>query len=143
MAELNARLADPAPLDIADSRRMGLAVVARLAARHGLDVTLQLPSAGEGLVAVVQVPGRLVVVEAETSDLPVSRRVVPRLLERPALPGGEPVDVPHPRSTLVPVVPGHIHTPDGPTVDAGADAVRELLTGYQKALTNTEGRPSA
>ncbi|GAA4245889.1 sensor histidine kinase [Dactylosporangium darangshiense] len=151
LAELNARLAGTTPEEPGDGPHAGLAVVARLAARHGLSVTLQLPPKGHGLRALVHLPAAVVVlVPAATGPL-ATRRPTPRTPWRPALPGGEPVDVPHPRSTLVPVVPGPVPAPDGPTVEAEPEAVRELLTGQQHATaehpvtasTTTEGRPSA
>ncbi|WP_432987787.1 ATP-binding protein [Dactylosporangium sp. CA-233914] len=153
LAEHNARLADPPPLDAAEAHRLGFAVVARLAARHGLTVTLRPPPSGRGLRAIVQLPPALVLsAPLPAVDPPVVRRLPPRPFERgQALPGGEPVDVPHPRSTLVPVVRGPVRTPDGPTVDLEPEAVRDLLTGYQQAATphpvtaatNTEGPPAA
>ncbi|MEV4514297.1 sensor histidine kinase [Dactylosporangium sp. NPDC049525] len=169
LEELNGRLdtggADPP----ASGPRLGLAVVARLAARHGLDVTLQ-PSAGsDGLVATVRLPSSLLcepapvpvspapvmsapVVSAPVVSAPVvsapavsapavsapavptpvapapvapavvARSLPPRLLERsPALPGGEPMDIPHPRkdSGRIPVAPVGVAA-DGPTVEARA-----------------------
>ncbi|WP_433614785.1 ATP-binding protein [Dactylosporangium sp. CA-139114] len=143
LAELNARLADPPPLDAAEAHRTGLAVAARLAARHGLTVTLRPPPSGHGLRAIVQLPATLVLdTPAPAADPPAARRLPPRPFERgQALPGGEPVDIPHPRSTLAPVVPGPVHTPDGPTVDLDPGAAKELMTGYQHATT--EGRSSA
>ncbi|MET7392158.1 nitrate- and nitrite sensing domain-containing protein [Dactylosporangium sp. NPDC005572] len=123
LADLNRRLVEPPPLDVADSRQMGFAVVARLAARHGVDVHLQAPPSGGGLVAVVRVPAGLVRAAEPVAVAVASgqREALPRPLDRsPALPGGEPVDVPAPRNgtTMVPVVPGPRVTPDGPTVDA-------------------------
>ncbi|WP_433058232.1 ATP-binding protein [Dactylosporangium sp. CS-033363] len=137
LAELNARLADPPPLDAAEAHRTGLAVAARLAARHGLTVTLRPPPSGRGLRAVVQLPPELILDPISfPPDSPVARRLPPpRPFERgQVLPGNEPVDVPHPRSTLVPVVPGPVRTPDTPTVDLEPEAARDLLT---------EGRSSA
>ncbi|GAA3270477.1 sensor histidine kinase [Dactylosporangium vinaceum] len=149
LAELNARLADPPPLDASEAHHTGLAVAARLAARHGLTVTLRPPPSGTGLRAIVRIPADLVLDSpSPATDPPVARRLPPRPFERGgALPGGEPVDVPHPRSTLVPVVPGPIQTSDGPTVVLEPESVRDLMTGYQhtsgfqQALR--EGRKSA
>ena len=62
MAQLNMRLAQPPEFDLADSDRLGLFVVARLAARHGVRVTLQ-PSAYGGTSAVVLIPHGLVILE--------------------------------------------------------------------------------
>ncbi|MFD0595980.1 sensor histidine kinase [Catellatospora coxensis] len=58
--EANQRLADPPDFDPAHSSRLGLFVVARLAARHGIRVTLR-PSPYGGLTAVVLLPRELVV----------------------------------------------------------------------------------
>ncbi|TDC61923.1 sensor histidine kinase, partial [Actinomadura sp. GC306] len=62
--ELNRRLASSAEFDLADTERLGLFVVARLAARHGIKVSLQ-PSVYGGTTAVVLIPHTLVVVDEE------------------------------------------------------------------------------
>lgn len=54
----NKRLANPPTVDVTMSRRMGLFVVGRLAARHGIEVRLR-PSAGGGITAAVKIPHRL------------------------------------------------------------------------------------
>ncbi|WP_205660966.1 sensor histidine kinase [Amycolatopsis vastitatis] len=56
----NARLAHPPDVDVEVSRRMGLFVVATLATRHHIDVSLSLGAEG-GLVATVLVPAGLIV----------------------------------------------------------------------------------
>ena len=55
MAHANWRLDNPPVVDVAVSRRMGLFVVARLAARHGIRVRLRPASMG-GLTALVWLP---------------------------------------------------------------------------------------
>jgi signal transduction histidine kinase len=55
MAHANWRLDNPPVVDVAVSRRMGLFVVARLAARHGIRVRMR-PAASRGLVALVWLP---------------------------------------------------------------------------------------
>jgi signal transduction histidine kinase len=55
MAHANWRLDNPPVVDVAVSRRMGLFVVARLAARHGIRVRLR-PAVSRGLVALVWLP---------------------------------------------------------------------------------------
>jgi len=55
MAKANWRLEHPPPLDVAVSRNMGLVVVGRLAARHGIKVRLQ-PAATGGLTVLVWLP---------------------------------------------------------------------------------------
>ncbi|WBB65056.1 nitrate- and nitrite sensing domain-containing protein [Micromonospora sp. WMMD812] len=75
--ELNERLATPPQVDVAVSRMMGLVVVARLAARHGVRVELR-PGADRGTVADVTLP---------TSVL-VPRALAGRVQQPPALPAG-------------------------------------------------------
>jgi len=55
MAALNAQLADPPDFDRADADRLGLFVAGRLAARHGVDVSL-CQSPYHGIKAVVVLP---------------------------------------------------------------------------------------
>ncbi|MBX6766521.1 MAG: nitrate- and nitrite sensing domain-containing protein, partial [Actinomadura rubrobrunea] len=64
----NERLADPPEFDPADSARLGLFVVARLARRHGIQVTLR-PSPYGGTTAVVLLPSSLIV-EPEPQEPP-------------------------------------------------------------------------
>jgi signal transduction histidine kinase len=65
--ELNQRLVHPPEFDLADSDRLGLFVVSRLAARHDIRVTLQ-ESAYGGTTAVVLIPRELVI-QGEESEL--------------------------------------------------------------------------
>ncbi|MFI7700502.1 nitrate- and nitrite sensing domain-containing protein [Nonomuraea sp. NPDC049480] len=53
--DLNARLADPPEFDLADSDRLGLFVVSRLAARHGVRISLRR-SPYDGTTAIVLLP---------------------------------------------------------------------------------------
>jgi signal transduction histidine kinase len=64
LAQINARLANPPDFDLADADRLGLFVAGRLAARHGVHVTLT-PSAYRGTKAVVVLPDSIVVAPAE------------------------------------------------------------------------------
>ena len=59
MAQANWRLENPPVVDVAVSRRMGLFVVARLAARHGIRVRLRQPELG-GLTALIWLPDNLI-----------------------------------------------------------------------------------
>jgi signal transduction histidine kinase len=59
MAHANWRLDNPPVVDVAVSRRMGLFVVARLAARHGIRVRLR-PAPTGGLTALVWLPDEVV-----------------------------------------------------------------------------------
>ena len=67
MAHANWRLDNPPVVDVAVSRRMGLFVVARLAARHGIRVRLR-PAASGGLTALVWLPDEAVTHEADGSS---------------------------------------------------------------------------
>ncbi|MFG1803012.1 nitrate- and nitrite sensing domain-containing protein [Micromonospora carbonacea] len=71
LEEANRRLATPPEFDPADSARLGLFVVARLAARHGIRVQLR-PAAQGGVTAVVLIPHGLVT--SEPPPGPAGRR---------------------------------------------------------------------
>ncbi|RFU37278.1 HAMP domain-containing protein, partial [Actinomadura logoneensis] len=60
LADANARLASPPDFDPADSARLGLAIVGRLAARHDVRVTLR-PSPYGGTTAIALLPEALLV----------------------------------------------------------------------------------
>jgi signal transduction histidine kinase len=68
MAHANWRLDNPPVVDVAVSRRMGLFVVARLAARHGIRVRLRSAEA-IGLVALVWLPDEAIM--RESPDAPM------------------------------------------------------------------------
>ncbi|MFD0899114.1 sensor histidine kinase [Actinomadura sediminis] len=117
-AELNRRLASDVEFDLADTDRLGLFVVAKLAARHGVKVSLQQSAYG-GTTAIVLVPHALVTVDddlepaAAAADRPVlsaaagpdgpgGRRSVTRLESLPRLGRGarpEPAAPPTPTYT--------------------------------------------
>ncbi len=58
LAQANDLLAHPRDIDLSVSQRLGMHVVARLAARHGIAVSLN-PTPGSGLTAVVVLPAEL------------------------------------------------------------------------------------
>ena len=64
MTMLNERLARPPEFDLADSDQLGLFVVSRLAARHGVKVSLRVSGYG-GITAIVLLPRELVVAEEQ------------------------------------------------------------------------------
>jgi len=72
MAHANWRLDNPPVVDVAVSRRMGLFVVARLAARHGIRVRLR-PAASGGLTALVWLPDEAVTHDADGSSSGLGR----------------------------------------------------------------------
>jgi signal transduction histidine kinase len=75
MAHANWRLDNPPVVDVAVSRRMGLFVVARLAARHGIRVRLRPAPAG-GLTALVWLPDEVISHQSDVSP-PGTRRFEP------------------------------------------------------------------
>lgn len=74
---LNQRLSDPPGFDVADSDQLGLFVVSRLAARHGITVSLRKSSYG-GTAAIVLLPQSLVVTADEAAFLAAREYAVPR-----------------------------------------------------------------
>ncbi|WP_169314075.1 nitrate- and nitrite sensing domain-containing protein [Streptomyces piniterrae] len=64
LAEANRRVAAGTSADVPTSRQMGLFVVGRLAARHGLSVKLTMDQKGSGVRALVRVPAELVKADA-------------------------------------------------------------------------------
>ena len=74
MAHANWRLDNPPVVDVAVSRRMGLFVVARLAARHGIRVRLR-PAPTGGLTALVWLPDETVTHESVGPAMPGGRRL--------------------------------------------------------------------
>jgi K+-sensing histidine kinase KdpD len=62
LEEINRDLANPPDFDLSRSDRLGLFIAGRLAARHGIAVTLKQAAYG-GVIAVVVVPGQLVVID--------------------------------------------------------------------------------
>ena len=83
MAHANWRLDNPPVVDVAVSRRMGLFVVARLAARHGIRVRLR-PAATGGLIALVWLPDEAILHETPDGSPGVRR------IGAAAEPGPEP-----------------------------------------------------
>lgn len=93
----NRRLADPPIVDVAASRRMGLVVVGRLAARHAIRVELHAQAASrtamtDGLTALVLLPPTVVSHGGTTSaPAPLAAPTLPAARRRPVLPAPEPL----------------------------------------------------
>ncbi|MFC5751431.1 nitrate- and nitrite sensing domain-containing protein [Actinomadura rugatobispora] len=109
LAETNRRLADPPEFDLADSDRLGLFVVARLAARHEIQVVLQ-PSAYGGVTAVVLLPTALL---ADGEAAPTSRAVQNGSAPWPAARTGRVLQAEPAPPALVPPGPAMEQTPVG------------------------------
>jgi signal transduction histidine kinase len=92
MDDVNERLARPPDFDLADTDRLGLFVVAQLAARHNIKVTLRASPYG-GSTAIVLLPAELMASEALSGSDADNRgrlRTTPRRdaeLELPAIDG--------------------------------------------------------
>ncbi len=95
LAELNERLANPPVVDVAVSRMMGLVVVARLAARHGVKVELR-PARERGTIADLTLPASVLVPRALAG-----RGGVPIAGSRDGISAGRPSGAP-PRSPFGP-----------------------------------------
>jgi hypothetical protein len=68
LTDANRRLSTPSAVDVSASRRMGLFVVGRLGARHGITVHLggaPMGGPGGGVTASVTLPAHLVTVSGE------------------------------------------------------------------------------
>ena len=76
LEEANRRLANPPDFDPAHSAQLGLFVVARLAARHGIKVQLRASAYG-GITAVVLLPETLIITDPK--ELPPRRGAVAAL----------------------------------------------------------------
>ncbi len=82
LAEINRQLAQPPDFDLANADRLGLFVGAKLAARHGVRVSLRQSPYG-GTTAIVLMPNSIVVLVSAsaapgTSSLPAARRATGR-----------------------------------------------------------------
>ena len=122
LTDANRRLSTPSAVDVSASRRMGLFVVGRLGARHGITVHLggaPMGGPGGGVTASVTLPAHLVTVSGEAESGPTPRSAqaagAPAQLGVLSSPNGVPPqrtslpDRPVPRTTLAP--------PDGRPVD--------------------------
>jgi signal transduction histidine kinase len=129
LAELNERLASPPEFNPSDSEQLGLFVVAQLAKRHGIRVTLKASAYG-GTTAVVLIPQQLVVTEeAYRAGLPGdSRAGLPPSDSRAGLPQAFRAGLPE---TFRPGLPGaDLPGADLPGADLpGADLLGAGLSG--------------
>ncbi|MFD0891505.1 sensor histidine kinase, partial [Streptosporangium algeriense] len=85
-AVLNERLASPPEFDLADSERLGLFVVGRLAARHDIRVILRGSPFG-GTTAIVLIP-RAILAELPAQLTLTAERMDERPVEPPERPSG-------------------------------------------------------
>ncbi|WIX81485.1 nitrate- and nitrite sensing domain-containing protein [Amycolatopsis carbonis] len=126
----NARLANPPDVDVEVSRRMGLYVVATLAQRHHIDVSLRLAE-GTGITATVLVPTELIV-------------DAPPLPEPPAPVAAEPEPAPEllpPLAPLVAASAGPAAEEENPEPPAEAPIVPVLEPGPPRRAPVVESTP--
>ncbi|GAA4240482.1 nitrate- and nitrite sensing domain-containing protein [Actinomadura meridiana] len=124
----NERLAEPPEFDPSDTAQLGLFVVARLAERHGITVTLR-PSPYGGTTAVTLIPAAIVVDGAVD---PSPRRPTGPLQ---TLPGPAPA-LPAPAGTVRLVAEAE------PEVEVG-DALRAALQAEVGSTTEPKAEPAA
>ncbi|MGX7829311.1 nitrate- and nitrite sensing domain-containing protein [Actinokineospora sp. 24-640] len=96
LAEANARLADSGAVDATTARRMGLFVVGRLAARHGVRVWLE-PAVDQGTRAIITVPAELTLAAEPSRPVPSpapSSALAPTLAPAPREVVGPEADAP-------------------------------------------------
>ncbi|MBE1591965.1 nitrate- and nitrite sensing domain-containing protein [Nonomuraea angiospora] len=110
--ELNSKLADPPEFDLADSDRLGLFVVSRLAARHGIKVSLRR-SPYDGTTAIVLLPASLLVNLQPPAVAPATDRVAAHIARPMRALGTGPAE-PRPRGVAVAPEPLPPLGPDAP-----------------------------
>ncbi|GHJ50331.1 hypothetical protein Cs7R123_76730 [Catellatospora sp. TT07R-123] len=121
--EINEKLATPPMVDVAVSRMMGLVVVARLAARHGVKVELRL-SADRGIIADVTLPTAVLVPRALAGGRGPAAAPAGGSRELPAFAGTGPRQQP-----TVPPQRGNFATPLALESGAGAPSARPTVNG--------------
>ena len=117
MAHANWRLDNPPVVDVAVSRRMGLFVVGRLAARHGVRVRLRHAQSG-GLTALIWLP--------ESVAAPESGQPLGRLRKFEADDYGPAPSLSAPTTQTA---PGRLHRPGHPAERAGGQQRERLHRG--------------
>ncbi|MFB9955202.1 nitrate- and nitrite sensing domain-containing protein [Cellulomonas denverensis] len=118
LAEANATIASAAATDAIGAQRLGLYVVARLAARLGAQVSLaRVSDGGSGTVATVTFPGALFTAEPGTAG-PLESAAT-GAMRRPSTPPGSPNRPPRCRSTW----PPSPTAPPAPACPGGGPAV--------------------
>ncbi|WP_343951616.1 ATP-binding protein [Nonomuraea longicatena] len=129
---VNARLADPPEFDLADSDRLGLFVVARLAQRHELQVLLRSSPYG-GTTAIVLIPRKLVT-EQQALEPPPDLELPTRTSKKPlAVVAEAPSGLPRRRrQTNLPPQPGKPPEPPPTTAERSPDEVRDLFSAFQR-----------
>jgi hypothetical protein len=135
-ATFNKLLADPPEFDLADSDRLGMFVVARLAERHGIRVLLRRSPFG-GTAAIVLVPRSLVTEPAaltagdgsQTPALPSRTRKKALAVVASGSHAGLPRRVR--QANLAPQLKDEPQEPEAPA-ERSPDEVRDLFSAFQQ-----------
>lgn len=136
-AQLNAQLDAPSSVETSGVRAMGLSVVARLAAQHGIRVALR-SDAGRGTTADVMMPASVL------SPSPAQRPEPLEHLGRAAVPvragAARPAWVPGTVSTgPAPGTAAELFQPGRPTGDEAAQPNRRTVNGWFKTAQDDDG----
>ncbi|WP_203904541.1 sensor histidine kinase [Virgisporangium aliadipatigenens] len=131
MRELNDKLANPPVVDVAVSRMMGLVVVARLAARHGVKVELRRAQE-RGTVADIALPAGVLVQRAMAGRTPTSQMPMVGAGAGPA---------PAPERQLPPSLPPQPAPTSGSRALAleGSQGIPTRQSGFQSAGAGANG----
>lgn len=136
LASANALLADPPDTSLLAGDRIGLLVVARLAARHGITVTLRASPIG-GTTAIVLLP-HAVLAAGEVRDT-IADGSLPRIDPDAPPPGGESPETgpgsTQPARRVAPYVPAEPEVPPAP--------VAETLAPWYWLTESEPARPPA
>jgi signal transduction histidine kinase len=116
---INLRLGSPADFDLANADQLGLFVVGKLAARHGVRVFLR-PSAYGGITAIVLMPNSMITPTGESAPAATPTNAMPAAGHDEHLPlalTGLPRREPPPAQSAAPGLPGAL--PARPSIFAG------------------------
>ncbi|TLF60067.1 HAMP domain-containing protein [Nonomuraea sp. KC401] len=135
-AQFNALLAAPPEFDLADSDRLGLFVVARLAERHGINVLLRRSPFG-GTTAIVLVPRTMVTDQATLEAGGDGKAALPSRTRKKALAvvtSGTHAGLPRRvrQARLAPKLKEEQPPEPEPQADRSPDEVRDLFSAFQR-----------
>ncbi|TDE58567.1 sensor histidine kinase [Nonomuraea mesophila] len=135
-AQFNALLAAPPEFDLADSDRLGLFVVARLAERHGINVLLRRSPLG-GTTAIVLVPRTMVTDQATLEAGGDGKAALPSRTRKKALAvvtSGTHAGLPRRvrQAKLAPKLKEEPPPEPEPRAERSPDEVRDLFSAFQR-----------
>jgi signal transduction histidine kinase len=143
MAAINEQLANPPEFDLANSDQLGLFVIGKLAARHGIRVTLRMSPYG-GTTAIVVLPWEIIVPEHEADTWFRSDGIgelLTAVANGPAYEAGPFAPAGNRQGGLAVGMSGRhrLGLPPSSPVDGGADGT-ELAGGPEAPLADTASR---